>query len=107
MKTAAYSVLALLGLVAIVWVLSANDLALSRVFAPRREAVRRQVFEQSKAYREGAAQELRGMQMQYVQADSAHRAALRDVILHRAAGYDEATMPADLRAFLHSLQPTY
>lgn len=93
-----------LGLLALTWLVQGNDFFLLRTFAPRYEHVRRETFEQSKAYNQGMVQELQNMQFQYLQADEAHRAALAALILHRAADYDGNRLPLDLRTFLAQLQ---
>lgn len=87
------------------FLIEGGDFFLYRFFAPREEAVRREVFEQSKAYNDGMLQELRSMQMEYVQADEAHRPALAAIILHRTAGYDVEALPMDLRDFVRGLEP--
>ncbi len=86
------------------WCGQANDLAMHKVFDPKYEQVRRETFEQSKAYNQGMIQELRAMQYDYVQADEAHKAALKSIILHRFADYDENSLPPDLRDFIRSLR---
>lgn len=86
------------------WLIQGNDFFLTKTFAPKYEAVRRETFEQSKAYRQGAVQELQNMQFQYVQANKEHKAALADLILHRAADYDESMLPPDLRSFVAQLR---
>ncbi len=75
-----------------------------QVFAPKEEAARREVFETSKAYRDGMAQELRAMEMQYVQASDEHKAALRSIVLHRAAGVPVDAIPPDLAVWLNTLR---
>ena len=92
--------------VAITWAAQGNDFFLYKTFAPKYEQVRRETFEQSKAYNQGMVQELQNMQMQYVQADDAHKAALADIILHRAADYDmnDSRVPSDLRRFVADLK---
>jgi hypothetical protein len=58
-------------------------------FAPRYEAVRRNTFEQSRAFNEGMAQELQGMWRDYVHTTSPdEKAAIRSLVQHRVAGYD-------------------
>ena len=86
------------------WVLTANDLAMRSVFAPKQEAVRREVFEQSKAYNQGMVQELQNMQFAYIKAGAEERVALRPIILHRAADYPADKMPYDLRNFIQTLK---
>jgi hypothetical protein len=95
---------ALVLILGLTWVFQGNDFFLYRIFAPKYEQARRETFEQSKAYNDGMAQELRAMQFQYLQADPAHQKALAGVILHRVAGYPEQNLPSDLRAFLSTLR---
>ena len=90
-------------LVAIGWFLVANDTAMMSVFLPKQEQIRRNTFEQSKAYRQGMVQELQSMQFQYVQADQAHKTALASLIKHRAADFPKDDMPPDLQQFIESL----
>jgi hypothetical protein len=94
----------LAGILALGWISKANDLAMFKLFAPKREQARRETFEQSKAYRQGAIQELQNMQFQYEQAEPAHKAALAAIILRRAADFQD--LPSDLRGFVQSLKNT-
>ncbi len=105
-KVAVASVLGVLVLaLASVWLVQGSDFFLYKAFAPKYEKVRRQTFEESKAYNQGMIQELQNMQFQYVQAKSQEeKDALASIILHRAADYPEEKMPADLRAFVHQLK---
>jgi hypothetical protein len=104
MKYVALGIVALVALLGLTWVFQGNDFLLYRFFAPKEEAVRRNTFEQSKAYNQGMIQELQNMQFQYVQADKEHKAALASIILHRAADYDENRLPPDLASFIDSLR---
>jgi len=93
-------------LIGLGWALTENDVAMDRHFSPQREEVRRETFEQSKAYRQGLVQELQNMQFQYEQADPAHKVALADIILRRAADVDPDTLPPSLRQFTSQLRLT-
>jgi hypothetical protein len=104
MKIAGVVVLVFVALFGLTWIVPGNDFLLYRYFAPKQEAVRRQVFEQTKSYNQGMIQELQNMQFQYEQADDSHKAALASIILHRAADFDEDRLPTDLRAFIASLR---
>ena len=86
------------------WLAQGNDFFMYRVFAPKYEQVRRETFEQSKAYNQGMIQELQNMQFQYEQADPEHKSALASIILHRAADYPLEKMPVDLRSFIEKLK---
>jgi hypothetical protein len=93
-----------LALIALGWVLMANNLAMTSVFAPAQEQVRRNTFEQSKAYNDGMIKELEAMQFEYIQAEPEHQAALRSLILSRAAGFPNDNLPPDLKNFLNELK---
>lgn len=86
------------------WILTANNIALTGYSQPKYESIRRQTFEQSRAFNEGMAQNLHGMQVSYIQADDEHKAALRAVILHEVADFNEENLPADLQKFLRDLR---
>jgi hypothetical protein len=86
------------------WLVQGSDFFLYKAFAARQEAARREVFEESKAYNDGMAQELDAMRFEYLKAAPEQRAALASVILHRAAAYDVARLPPDLRDFVAGLR---
>lgn len=107
MKTVAAILGGLLVVLGLVWIFQGNDFLLYKVFAPRQEAVRRQVFETSRAFNQGMVQELQNMQFEWVkQKEPEAKSALADIILHRAAGYnmEDPVVPPDLRAFVASLK---
>jgi hypothetical protein len=81
-----------------------TDFFLYKVFAPKQEAVRRQTFEQSKAYNQGMVQELQNMMFEYVKATPEQQEALGALILHRVADYDVEKLPPDLRDFVVKLR---
>jgi hypothetical protein len=101
------SILAIVGGVvgtgAIIWGVAYHDLLFTAFFAPKFENVRRNTFEQSKSFRTGAVQELQNMQFEYIRSDAEHKAALADIIRHRAAEVPEDAMPADLQSFISNL----
>ncbi|MDO8582637.1 MAG: hypothetical protein Q7R63_01455 [bacterium] len=86
------------------WLAQGNDFFMYKFFAPKQEAVRREVFEESKAFNQGMIQELQNMQFEYMKAGEKEKDALASIILHRAADYDESKMPADLRDFIRDLK---
>lgn len=104
MKVAGAIIGAVLALFLLTWIVQGNDFFMYKVFAPKYEQVRRETFEQSKAYRQGMVQELQNMQFEYVGADAAHKAALADIILRRAADFPPDDMPTDLWAFVSQLK---
>ena len=88
----------------ITWAVQGNDFFIYKVFTPHQEAIRRETFEQSKAYNQGMVQELQNMQFEYAKADQSAKAALASIILHRAADYDVTRLPPDLRSFIEKLR---
>lgn len=104
MKIFGYVVASLLALLLVIWALQGSDFFLTKVFAPKYEQVRRDTFEQSKAYNQGMIQELQNMEFEYVKAAPDQQDALASIILHRAADYDVEKLPPDLRAFVLQLR---
>ena len=88
-----------------VWFIAGNNLAMMKVFAPATEKVRRETFEQSKAYRDGMVQELRSLQIEYIKAADDIKPALGAAIRHKAVGLPEDALPNDLRVFIQSIRP--
>lgn len=93
----------LVAVVALSWFFMGNDFFMYKYFAPKQEAVHREVFEQSKAYNQGMVQEIQNMQFEYIKADPDHKAALAQIILHRVADY-KGELPYDLRVFIQELR---
>ncbi len=89
------------------WMVEGNNFFMYKFFAPKREAVRREVFEQTKSYNQGMIQELDNMRMEYIQADTNHQTAMASIILHRAADYDMTILKQknpDLYQFIENLK---
>lgn len=89
------------------WLVEGNDFFLYKYFGPRREQVRREVFEQTRSFNQGMIQELENMQFEYTKTtDSQSKAALASIILHRASGYnlDDPDVPQSLRTFIAQLK---
>ncbi len=105
MKPVVVGILVLVGVLAFTWIIMGNNFFLYKVFAPKMEETRREVFEETKSYNQGMIQELQNMQFQYVATkDSAARASLASIILQRAADYPEDRLPAELRQFIQKLK---
>lgn len=86
------------------WIIAGNNLAMFSFFAPKAEQVRRETFEQSKAYNQGMVQEIQNMQMEYVKATPSQKDALASIILHRVADFDVEKLPPDLYRFINQLK---
>lgn len=72
-------------------------------FAPKYRAVENQVFKQSEQYNDGMVRDLENLQMEYMNADQAHKDALRSIVMHRFSVYDENRLPNNLRSFYDNL----
>lgn len=94
----------LIAIFALGFILNMYGLFTYGFFAPKQEAIRRNVFEQTKSYNQGMIQELQNMQFEYIKADKEHQDALRSIILHRSADYNENNLPSDLYQFVNSLK---
>lgn len=76
-------------LMGIGWIVEGNQFFMYQFFAPKYEQVRRNTFEQSRAFNEGMAQELNQMYRDYIHTkDDNEKAAIRSIIKDRVAGYD-------------------
>jgi hypothetical protein len=103
LKEAIWWLGALLASLALVWFIAGNSLLMQKVFAPAFEQVRRETFEESKAYRDGMAQEIAALQIEYIKADEKIKPALASAIKHKAAGIPENALPYNLQIFIKEL----
>ena len=105
LQVALASVGALVGLIALIWVIQGNDFFLYKTFAPKYEEVRRETFEETKSYTQGTIQELQQLQLDYVKAgNQEEKDALASVILRRTADFDDSKLPDDLAAFVREIK---
>lgn len=86
------------------WIFMGNEFFLQKYFAPKQEALRREVFEESKAYNQGVVQELNKAYTEYQAASPEHQEALKAVILHTVSDYPTEKLPPHLRMFVLQLQ---
>lgn len=91
-------------LIAVAFALNLGGLEWTRFFGPRREAVRREVFKQTRSYNEGKEQELLKYRVEYMRADDDGKAAIRSTIRHAFADYDETLLTGELRSFLREMK---
>jgi hypothetical protein len=94
----------LFGGIACAWIIQGNDFFMYKVFAPQYENVRRETFENTKSYNEGMAQELRRYQLEYIKANPEQKKAIRSIVLHQYAGYENERLPNDLYQFMNELK---
>lgn len=85
-------VLFLLGLYGLGWM---------KFFEPKKENIRREIFEQTQSYTHAKIQDLAKIHSEYSKADAKGKEALRQMIIMRFAEFDETKIkPQKLRNFL-------
>ena len=73
-------------------------------FQPKEEALRRSVYEQSKAYREGTIRDLQNLMIDYKKADKQEvKTLLANTFLHRVADIQDYDLPSELLTFKKEL----
>lgn len=94
-------IIVILGLI---WIVQGNEFFLYKFFGIKTENVRREIFEQSRAFNEGMVQEIQNMQFEYVKASPSQKEALASIILHRTADVDLTKFPPDTASFVRQLR---
>jgi hypothetical protein len=102
-KILGYSLLALVAILALSFLIGNYDLVMKKYFGTRNANIDREIFEQNKSFRSGAAQELLQMQRDYVMGNPEQKIAMRAIIKHKAAEVPEDALTPDLRTFINSL----
>jgi len=95
-------VLAGIGFIILILALDYGSVLWQSVIAPKREEVRRTVFETTRSFNEGMAQELARYKLQYELAETEReQTIIANTIRHRFAEYDSESMrDAGLKRFL-------
>jgi len=109
MRTAGTLVLVLLVLAGVVGLVLATDYGAVLwygVIGPKREAVRRDVFRETRSYNEGKEQELTKYRYEYLTArDEQDRRAIASTVRNAFADYPEDRLgTAELRTFLRQIK---
>ena len=108
MKVLGYVVLAILGvliLASLAFGLEWAGIKWYGFLGPKREAVRREVFKQTRSYNEGKEQELIKLRLEYMRASDEDKNVLASAIRHSFADYDENLIDStELRAFLKQIK---
>lgn len=104
LKVVGVGLLAVVGLLGMTWLMQGNHFFLYKMFAPAYEQVRRETFEQSKAYNQGMTQELDAAYLDYTKGTPEQKAAIKSVVLHRVADYPTKSLPEHLQAWVGKLR---
>lgn len=88
LRITAIVVVCILAFIALAFILELGGLEWAKFFGPKRENVRREVFEATKSYNEAKAQDLIRYRMQYMKADTIEKKALATMIRDMYADFD-------------------
>lgn len=92
-------------LVALAFAFGIGGLEWARYFGPRREAVRRDVFKETRSYNEGKEQELIKLRLEYLRASADDKPVIASTIRLSFADYNEDLLDsAELRQFLRTIK---
>ena len=108
MKVGIYAVLGVIGLFVLICGLDYSGLMWESFIGPKRENVRRQIFEQTKSYNQGQQQELSRLYVEYQRAkDPTDKKAIAGLVRHQFADYNTDLLNNDLRAFVSQCMTTF
>lgn len=105
MKYVLYGIGILILLIGLGWGAEYLGIIKMGIFEPMRENVRREVFENTKSYVHGAAQDLAKYFDEYQNADANRQTAIKQVIIMRFAELDVSKLPSvELQNFLRDMR---
>ena len=105
MKTALYSILGLIGILIIVFLLELFGLGMFKFFEPKRENIKREVYENTKSRMHGIAQDIGKYYQEYQKATSEEKQTIRSVINMRFASVDADKLESpQLQSFLREMR---
>lgn len=90
-------------LIMLAWGSTAMNLLHFQFFAPKMEAVKREVFEQTPSYVRGKEQHLTSLCLEYARAEETHKNILKTVILLEASEVDENRLSSHVNNCLANL----
>lgn len=98
-----YTVLGLLGIVALTLFLNGVGLLNYSIFAPLQTRVDNKVFHESQQYNDGMIRDLENLKREYIEASPEGKAALKGTIIHRFEIYPRDRLTPDLQSFYSSV----
>lgn len=104
LKVIGVVILCLALLLGTVWLFQGSDFFMYKVFAPKYEQVRRNTFEQSRAFNEGERQHLASIQAQFATSTPEQQHALANLVMQNYAAYDISKLTPQLRQFYEQCQ---
>lgn len=98
-------ILLIIILIILAFAMEFGGLKWKQYFAPKHEAVRREVFKETRSFNEAKMQELLKLRLEYIrEKDTATKEALAFTIRHKFADYDENKLPYELKVFLGKIK---
>jgi hypothetical protein len=98
-------VVAIALLIVVAFAMELGGLEWNKFFAPRKENVRRQVFEQTKSYNQAKLQELVKYRLEYMRTDDAiEKSAIASTIRLGFADYNVDELPLELQTFINGIK---
>ena len=105
MKKVFIGIVAFIGIIALVFLLELIGLGFFKFFEPKKENIRREVFENTKSYLHGIQQDLGKYYREYQKGDAEEKAAIRGVVNMRFAEVDAAKLQSiQLANFLREMR---
>ena len=80
------------------------DFFMFKFWAPKYANVQREVFQNTKSYNQGMAQDLDNYYVDYQRATPDQKDAIAAVVLHEVADYPNERLPAHLQAWVDQLR---
>lgn len=85
--------------------LTAGIFGIRKVLLPAEEQLRRDVYEESKSYRDGTIRDLDNLRLEWLRASEVHKKAIAETARHRAADFPRADLPERIREWLSEIEP--
>jgi hypothetical protein len=105
MKFVALVIAGLILLIVLAFGLELVGLEWTKFFAPKKEEIRREVFEQTKSFNEAKVQDLVKYRLQYIRAkEEIEKKAIASTIRHMFADYSVEKLDQELKQFLTKIK---
>ncbi len=105
MKSVLIMLASIAALVVVLFLLELGGLQWKKFFAPRHEAVRREIFKQTRSFNEAKLQELTKYRLEYMRSeDPTEKGAIASTIRLAFADYDTSMLPEELQVFVEDVR---
>ena len=105
MKTVGIGIVSVIGVLVVSFIFGLYGLGWMKFFGPKKENIRRDIFEQTQSYVHGKIQDLAKYQDEYNKADENGKETVRQIIILRFAEFDETKIRSiNLRNYLITMR---